>query len=64
MRKRLLSFGFKRLFFKNALLVISKSFNSFLDDSFHKRVIEKFPTLDEVVVLFTGALPEDTKDED
>ena len=49
---------------KNALLVISKSFNSFLSDSFHKRVIEKFPTLDEVVVFFTGALPENTGDED
>lgn len=48
---------------KDALFIISKSFNSKLTDSFHQKVIEKFPTLDEVVVFYTGALPENTSDE-
>lgn len=49
---------------KDALFIISKSFNSKLSDSFHQKVIEKFPTLDEVVVFYTGALPENTTDEE
>lgn len=48
----------------DALFIISKSFNSKLSDSFHQKVIEKFPTLDEVVVFYTGALPENTRDEE
>ena len=48
----------------NALLIISKSFNSKLSDQFHQRVVEKFPTLNEVVVFYTGALPENTTDEE
>jgi hypothetical protein len=49
---------------KSALLIISKSFNSTLSDYFHQKVVEKCTTLDEVVLFYTGALPENTKDED
>jgi len=45
------------------LIVISKSFDSELSESFHERVVGKFSTLDEVVVFYTGALPEGTIDE-
>lgn len=48
---------------KDALVVISKSFNPELSESFHDRVVDQFPTLDEVVVFYTGALPENTTDE-
>ena len=48
---------------RNALIVISKSFNAELSESFHERVVGKFSTLDEVVVFYTGALPEGTIDE-
>ncbi|MEA3475726.1 MAG: hypothetical protein U9R23_04715 [Candidatus Cloacimonadota bacterium] len=57
----LLSEGYNE---KDALFIISKSFNSKLSDSFHQKVIDKFPTLDEVVVFYTGALPENTTDEE
>ncbi len=46
-----------------AVEIISKSFNKTLSDNFHKKVVEKFPTLDQIVVFYTGALPENTKDE-
>jgi len=57
----LLSEGYNK---RDALFIISKSFNSKLSDSFHQKVIEKFPTLDEVVVFYTGALPENITDEE
>lgn len=47
----------------DALSIISKSFNKCLPDSFHQKVAGKFPTLDEVVTFYTGALPEGTTDE-
>ena len=46
-----------------AIGIISKSFNKTLSDNFHQKVVEKFPTLDQMVVFYTGALPENTKDE-
>jgi len=46
-----------------AVEIISKSFNKTLSDNFHKKVVEKFPTLDQIVVFYTGALPQNTKDE-
>ena len=45
---------------RNALIAISKSFNSELSESFHEMVVAKFSTLDEVIVFYTGALPDDT----
>jgi len=48
---------------ESALIVISKSFNPQLSESFHEMVVAKFSSLDEVVVFSTGALPEDTVDE-
>ena len=47
-----------------ALLVISKSFSPQLSDYFHEQVINKFSSLNEVVVFFTGALPENIEDEE
>jgi len=47
-----------------ALIVISKSFCPQLSDYFYERVINKFPSLNEVVVFFTGALPENAQDEE
>ena len=49
---------------ESALLIISKSFNSKLSDYFHQKVIEKFPTLDELVLFYVGALPENTIEEE
>ena len=49
---------------ESALLIISKSFNSKLSDFFHQKVIEKFPTLDELVLFYVGALPENTIEEE
>ena len=49
---------------RNALLVISKSFNSGYSESFHEMVVDKFTTLDEIVFFYTGViLPENTPDE-
>ncbi len=57
----LLSKGYDK---NSALLIMSKSFNSKLSEHFHQKVTEKFPTLNEVVVFYTGALPENTTDEE
>lgn len=57
----LLSNGYDK---RSALLVISKSFNSKLSDYFHHNVIDKFTTLDELVLFYTGALPENTIEEE
>lgn len=48
---------------RDALKIISKSFNPELSESFHESVVDRFSTLDEVVVFYTGALPEGTTDE-
>lgn len=49
---------------QEALLIISKSFNNKLSDNFHQKVVDKFPDLNQLVVFYTGALPENTKTED
>lgn len=47
-----------------ALLIISRSFSPQLSNYFHEQVINKFSSLNEVVVFFTGALPENVEDEE
>ena len=44
--------------------MISKSFSPQLSDYFHEKVMAKFKSLNEVIVFFTGALPENVEDEE
>lgn len=48
---------------REALQLISKSFNSDFSDEFHQKVTEKFQTLNEIVVFYTS-VPENIKDEE
>lgn len=49
---------------REALKIISKSFYKDLPETFHEKVAEKLPSLDQVVVFYAGALPENVPDEE
>jgi hypothetical protein len=58
--KHLLSIGYSD---QDALKVVSRSFNPDLSGEFHRRVVQKFPAIEEVIVFHTGALRQGETDE-